>query len=902
MNLNQPLSTKNLPQYSVFDNMLEGVQVLDFNFTYVYLNKVVVEQARCSLDELLHHKMMDKFPGIDQSPMFQLIKTCMEERTPQTLLNEFDHLDGSKGYFELRMQPVPEGVLILSIDETERMRALHLLEESNMRYRCVADASFDAIWDWDLQTDTATFGESYKSIFGYPDEKMIHYSSKWLDLVHPEDQANLAYQIQSVTEASEKKWLLEYRFLKANGDYAYVLDRGTAIKNERGKTIRIIGAKQDITNQKRSEQQKALLAAISPLFSQFSQLKGAMDAVLGKLIIFLEDYKLAELWLTDTNASTIKLISKDTLLPNSEEYYKKTNHQSSFKLGEGLPGEVWQRKEPIVWQNVSSHPSFLRREFADLIGLKSVFGLPLIFQNSIVGVLVLGSSKQMEHEDSLSTFYKGLADLLGSEIQRKQIEQELAEIFNAAPDIICLAGFDGYFKKVNPKMVELLGYTEEELLSHPSTYFTHPDDLKVTTKETVDLNNNKSSQNFENRYITKDGRIIWLSWTIKLDTYSGLIYCVAKDITDKKELEELLKISNQLARNGGWEVNLTDNKKVYYSQTTREILELDDDVNPEFGMGMSFYKEGENKERIQFAVNRAISDGTPWDEELEIITAKGNPRWVRAIGKAEFRNGDCARIMGSFQDITDRKNQEIELKKLNIILEERAIKLQQSNEELEQFAYVASHDLQEPLRMVTSFLSLLERKYDGQLDDKAKQYIHFAVDGAKRMRQIILDLLEFSRVGRIREELDSIDMNQMIEGIFALNKERIDHLKAKIIYDQLPIIKSYETPVYQVLQNLVSNSLKYHSTSEEPRIEIKIEDKEQEWLFSVKDNGIGIDPSYHDKVFQLFQRLHTKDEYSGTGIGLSLCKKIIEDMNGKIWLESAEGKGSTFYFTLPKKS
>ena len=173
MHLNQPLSTKNLPQYSVFDNMLEGVQVLDFNFTYVYLNKVVVEQARSSLDELLHQKMMDKFPGIDQSPMFQLIKTCMEERTPQTLLNEFDHLDGTKGYFELRMQPVPEGVLILSIDETERMRALHLLEESNMRYRCVADASFDAIWDWDLQTDTATFGESYKSIFGYPDEKLL---------------------------------------------------------------------------------------------------------------------------------------------------------------------------------------------------------------------------------------------------------------------------------------------------------------------------------------------------------------------------------------------------------------------------------------------------------------------------------------------------------------------------------------------------------------------------------------------------------------------------------------------------------------------------------------------------------------------------------------------------------
>jgi PAS domain S-box-containing protein len=507
----------------------------------------------------------------------------------------------------------------------------------------------------------------------------------------------------------------------------------------------------------------------------------------------------------------------------------------------------------------------------------------------------------MEYEDSFSTFYKGLTDLLGSEIQRKQIEQELGEIFNAAPDIICLAGFDGYFKKVNPKMVELLGYSEEELLRHPSTYFTHPDDLNVTTKETVDLTNNKSSQNFENRYITKDGRILWLSWTIKLDTDSGLIYCVAKDITDKKELEELLKVANQLARNGGWEVNVLENNKVYYSKTTREILELDEHVIPSLESDIIFFKEGPNRNRIIEAVKNAILTGTSYDLELEIVTAKGNHKWVRAIGKAEYRNGTCARLVGSFQDVTVQKNQEIELTKLNDILEERALKLQQSNEELEQFAYVASHDLQEPLRIVTSFLSLLERKYDGQLDDKAKQYIHFAVDGAKRMRQIILDLLEFSRVGRIREELDHVNLNSILESVIALNKERIIETKAQIFYKKLPTIESYETPVYQVLQNLISNSLKYHSIHERPTITITVEDQKCEWLISVKDNGIGIDPNYHAKVFQLFQRLHTKTEYSGSGIGLSLCKKIIEDLKGKIWIESEEGKGCTFLFTLPKQ-
>ncbi|TXI83343.1 MAG: hypothetical protein E6Q38_03640, partial [Crocinitomicaceae bacterium] len=379
------------------------------------------------------------------------------------------------------------------------------------------------------------------------------------------------------------------------------------------------------------------------------------------------------------------------------------------------------------------------------------------------------------------------------------------------------------------------------------------------------------------------------------------IYCVAKDITEKKDLEELLKLANQLAQNGGWEINVLDNNKVYYSKTTRDILEMDDDVVPTLEMGMAFYPDEKNRSRVEKVIKQAIDDGTPWDEELQIVTAKGNHKWVRGIGRAEFRNGVCARLLGSFQDITVRKNTELELKKLNETLEERALKLQQSNEELEQFAYVASHDLQEPLRMVTSFLSLLEKKYDNQLDAKAQQYIHFAVDGAKRMRQIILDLLEFSRVGRIREELDQVNINTLVETITSLYREKIEELNASIVFENLPTIESYETPVYQLLQNLISNSLKYHSVIEPPRVEISVVEQEDDWLFTVKDNGIGIDPSYHAKIFQLFQRLHTKNEYTGSGIGLSLCKKIIDDLKGKIWVESEEGKGCTFYFTLPKQ-
>ncbi len=253
-----------------------------------------------------------------------------------------------------------------------------------------------------------------------------------------------------------------------------------------------------------------------------------------------------------------------------------------------------------------------------------------------------------------------------------------------------------------------------------------------------------------------------------------------------------------------------------------------------------------------------------------------------------------------FKDITERKLYEIQMKKLNDDLISQAKKLEISNKELEQFAYAASHDLQEPLRMITSFLSQLENKYSSIIDEKGKQYIFFAVDGAKRMRQIILDLLEFSRVGRTEHNLEEINLNELVEDIKTLLKKQIQEKQAVIEYGDLPNIKSFNSPLRQIFQNLIGNSLKYQTAGIKPEIKIIFEDKKTHWQFAVKDNGIGIAPEYFDKIFVIFQRLHNKDEYSGTGIGLAITKKIIDNIGGKIWLESKEGEGCTFFFTIPK--
>ncbi len=227
--------------------------------------------------------------------------------------------------------------------------------------------------------------------------------------------------------------------------------------------------------------------------------------------------------------------------------------------------------------------------------------------------------------------------------------------------------------------------------------------------------------------------------------------------------------------------------------------------------------------------------------------------------------------------------------------------LLKSNKELEQFAYIASHDLQEPLRMVTSFLGLLEAKYNDQLDDKGRRYINLAVDGAERMRKIINDLLEYSKMARKDYDLEDVDMNTLMNDVARLNQTRLKENEVILEWKDLPTIKAGRTPIFQVMHNLVGNAVKYRNTDVKPHIKIEATETPEHWQFSVADNGIGIDPMFYEKIFVLFQRLHNKTEYSGTGIGLSICKKIIENHKGNIWVESVPGKGSTFYFTIGKQ-
>ena len=299
----------------------------------------------------------------------------------------------------------------------------------------------------------------------------------------------------------------------------------------------------------------------------------------------------------------------------------------------------------------------------------------------------------------------------------------------------------------------------------------------------------------------------------------------------------------------------------------------------------------DDRERVAARAERAASGMTTPLEVIRLLRLDGSVVEVEVTAAAMDYDGQPATLV-VMRDVSERREAERQI--------ERALAdLKRSNQDLEQFAYVASHDLQEPLRMVASYTQLLSHRYEGKLDDKAQKYIHYAVDGATRMQALINALLSYSRVNTQGHEPEPTDSHAALGEALRSLAATIQETHAIVTNDDLPTVRADPTQLQQVFQNLISNGIKFRG--EHPaHVHVSAFEEPGVWHFTVTDNGIGIEPQHADRLFVIFQRLHTREEYPGTGIGLAICKRIVERHGGKIWLESEPGKGSTFHFTLPR--
>lgn len=400
---------------------------------------------------------------------------------------------------------------------------------------------------------------------------------------------------------------------------------------------------------------------------------------------------------------------------------------------------------------------------------------------------------------------------------------------------------------------------------------------------------------------------LWLEVSV-YPTDSGLsIYF--KDTSNRKESEELIRSTNERFEMAAQATNYViwdwDMLKDTHFINSGFVTMFGINPDKPFIKSHSWMKHVhlDDVNKVTESLTQCIEDPekNKWMEEYRYLKKDGRYAYVLDRGVIlRDSKGKAVRMVGARSDITQRKLHEESLKQLNDVLRQKTMELISTNEELEKFAYVASHDLQEPLRMVTSFLTKIEDRYEPLLDERGKKYIHLAVDGATRMRRIILDLLEYSRTNRFALTTDEIDINEVIDEVTDLYRVVIAEKKALIIYKQMPKIQSARSPIQQLFSNLIGNSLKYAKADVAPIIKITSHETQSHWEFSIKDNGIGISPHFHDKLFILFQRLHNKSEYSGTGIGLAICKKIVQRLGGEIRLESEEGQGTTILFTISK--
>ena len=407
---------------------------------------------------------------------------------------------------------------------------------------------------------------------------------------------------------------------------------------------------------------------------------------------------------------------------------------------------------------------------------------------------------------------------------------------------------------------------------------------------------------------------VWIIHVVPVSDDEGEVFAgmtMAQDITERKtyqaELErtlDLLEKTERIADVGGWEIE-PDTLEVFWTNHIFELLEVSSDEEPPLDEALAMYHK-EDKPIVEDAVEEALDSGDPFDIEARIHTDSGNMRWLRLQGAPETVDGDVVSLRGAAQDITERKEREQQL-------EELVERLEESNERLEQFAYAASHDLQEPLRMVSSYLQLIERRYGDAFDEDGEEYLEFAVDGAERMRNMIDGLLEYSRVETQGNPFEPVDLDAVFEDVLQDLQMKITESNAEITAEELPRVYGDDNQLNQVFQNLLSNAIEY-SGDEPPRVHVSVERCEaqsasgrsgtamkyddDQWVLSVSDEGIGIDPADADRIFEVFESLHAGNQ-SGTGIGLALCERIIERHGGEIWVEPDPGEGTTFSFTLP---
>ncbi|MCI0448632.1 MAG: PAS domain S-box protein [Chlorobi bacterium] len=863
--------------------------------SYDFVNEEFVRQSGYSMEEFNHlteNQLIQMIHPDDTEKVFKFYKEWSEagyrgtQHIDYRIVNRYKKTVWLDTFLYAEFDPsgVAQVINQICIDITEQKKAQEELREKDKRFRALIENITDLISLIDEKGDIIYTSPSTTKLLGYNIEDYI--GRNIFEFVHQSDLENTRKRIEELAASRGSiAGNLQFRIKHSDGLYRWHEATGHNLIDD--PTIgAIVLNYRDITERKKAEEE---------ILIQKSYFQQLFESSPEGIVIL-------------NNQDGIVNVNKgfERMFQFSAEEVKHKN-LNSLIVPESLLEQATQMSLFVLKGEVIQRETVRKRKDGSIVDV-SILAYPITLGENQIGVYGIYSdiTERKETEKALRNSeerYRAFVKQSTEGIWRFEFLEPISTALPVDEQIKLIFKF-GYLAECNDVFAKMFGYdsVNEVVGARIGELMSDSDPKNIEYLKNCILSGYKVD-NVESAEKDKHGNTkIFINNLVGIVENEFLVrlWGTQRDITEsKKAQEELHRIQFRLATllNNLPDVVLyeTGSGNEFYSENIVDLLGYPASKFNERNFFSNIIHPGDLKiiERKKEEWSQSGAGGV-LNLEFRVRRADGRYVWIEDH-MIKVKNDDgTEHLSGVRIDVTEHKQAEEKLKQL-------AEKLAQSNKELEQFAYVASHDLQEPLRMVASYIQLLQRRYKGQLTSEADEFINYAVDGVMRMKTLINDLLIYSRVNTKEFPPETVDCNKIVEQILANLKAAIDESKATVNVETLPTLNINSLQISQLFQNLISNAIKFRKEGVAPVVNITSKHAGSEWLFTVSDNGIGIEKEFTDRIFEIFQRLHTHNEYPGTGIGLAVCKKIVEKLGGHLWVESEHSVGSTFNFTIPDK-